>query len=159
MTVSSDNAAFRDTLASLPVVTYESGATVIADGSRTGQLLILRTGAVVIVKSGTKIAEVAEQGAVFGELSALLNQPHTADVHALQVSQFYVTEAATLLTQNPAAALYVATALANRLNAANHALIQLKNQLETGEPRKAVVETLSRMEQVLSAFGWGALIR
>jgi hypothetical protein len=60
-------------------VTYESGATVIADGSRTGQLLILKTGAVVILKNGIEIAEVGEAGAVFGELSVLLDQPHTAD--------------------------------------------------------------------------------
>ena len=36
-----DKAAFQNTLASLPVVTYEAGETVIADGSRTGKLLIL----------------------------------------------------------------------------------------------------------------------
>ena len=33
-------AAFQDTLAALPIVTYEAGETVIADGSRTGRLLI-----------------------------------------------------------------------------------------------------------------------
>src|SRR6516164_5003218 len=31
-------AAFQDTLAALPIVTYEAGETVIADGSRTGRL-------------------------------------------------------------------------------------------------------------------------
>jgi CRP-like cAMP-binding protein len=158
MTLFADKAAFQNTLAGLAVVTYESGATVIADGSRTGQLLILKTGAVVILKNGTEIAEVGEAGAVFGELSVLLDQPHTADVRALRTSQFYVTDAAALLTKNPAAALYVATVLAGRLNAANHAFIRLRNELQSGEPRKGVVETLSRLEQVFSSFGWGALM-
>jgi CRP/FNR family transcriptional regulator, cyclic AMP receptor protein len=157
MTVILDKAAFQDTLTSLPLVTYQPDETVIADGSRTGQLLILRTGAVVIVKEGTEIAEVAEPGAVFGELSVLLDQPHAADVRAVEISQFYVADAATLLAENPIAALYVATVLASRVNAANHALIQLKIQLQTGEPRNAIVGTVSKMQEVLSAFGWGAL--
>jgi CRP/FNR family transcriptional regulator, cyclic AMP receptor protein len=152
-----DKAAFQDTLASLPVLTYDAGETVIADGSRTGKLLILKTGAVVIVKDRSEIAKVAEPGAVFGEVSVLLDQPHAADVRALEISQFHVADAATLLAHNPIAVLYVATVLASRLDAANQALIQLKTQVQTGAPRTVVVETVGRMERVLSAFGWGAL--
>jgi CRP-like cAMP-binding protein len=148
---------FQNSLASLPIVTYEAGETVIADGSRTGKLLILKSGAVVIIKEGSEIAKVAEPGAVFGELSVLLDEPHTADVRAFEASQFHVADAATLLAHNPMAVLYVATVLASRLDAANHALIQLKTQVQSGEPRKVVVETVGKLDQVLSAFGWGAL--
>src|SRR5262249_21126927 len=81
-----DKAAFQNSLADLPVVTYQSGETVIIDGSKTDRLLILKKGNVAIVKGDTEIAKVAEPGAVFGELSVLLGQPHTADVHALQTS-------------------------------------------------------------------------
>jgi CRP-like cAMP-binding protein len=120
-----DKAAFQNTIASLPLVTYEAGETVIAGGSLTGKLLILRTGAVVITKDGSELANVAESGAVFGELSILLDQPHTADRRALETSQFHVADAATLLA-NPIAAMYVGTILASRLSTANQALIQLK---------------------------------
>ena len=51
---------------------------------------------------------MVEPGAVFGELSALLDQPHTADVRALETSQFHVTDAADLLAQDSVALLYVA---------------------------------------------------
>jgi hypothetical protein len=78
-----DKDTFKNSLATLPLVTYQPGETVIADGSRTGRLLILRKGTVAIVKEDTEIAKVAEPGAVFGELSVLLDQPHTADVLAL----------------------------------------------------------------------------
>jgi CRP/FNR family transcriptional regulator, cyclic AMP receptor protein len=157
MTVILDKAAFQNALASLPRVTYQPGQILIAEGSRTGRLLILRTGAVVIIKDGTEIAKVTEPGAVFGEISALLDQPHAADVRVLESSQFYVADAVVMLKRDSTAALYVATVLASRLNAANQALIQLKSQLQTGEPREVVSETVSKMEQVLSAFGWGAL--
>ena len=53
---------------------------MLAAGSRSGRLLILRNGAVAIIKDAIEIAKVAEPGAVFGELSALLDQPHTAGV-------------------------------------------------------------------------------
>ena len=64
-----DKAAFQNSLASLPLVTYQTGETVIVDGSKSGRLLILKKGDVAIVKDDIEIAKVAEPGAVFGELS------------------------------------------------------------------------------------------
>lgn len=142
---------FHDSLATLPLTTYQAGEIVIADGSRTGRLLILKKGNVAVIKEGHEIAQVAEPGAVFGELSVLLDQPHAADVRALENSQFQVVDATTLLTKNPVAVLYVATMLARRLNGANHALIELKHQLLTGKPQRAIAQTVSKMEELLFA--------
>jgi CRP-like cAMP-binding protein len=153
MPLFSDTATFQNSLTSLPLVTYQAGETVIADGSRTGRLLILRKGSVAIVKEDTEIARVAEPGAVFGELSILLNQPHTADVRALETSQFHVANAEALFAENPVAALYVATVLAHRLDGANHALVQLKNQLQTGQPHSVVAKTVSKIEGLLGVSG------
>jgi CRP/FNR family transcriptional regulator, cyclic AMP receptor protein len=152
-----DKAAFQNSLANLPLVTYQPGETVIVDGSKSGRLLILKKGAVAIVKGDTEIAQVAEPGAVFGELSLLLDQPHTADVRALESSQFHVANATTLLEQNPIAVLYVASVLAHRLDGANHALIQLKSQLRTGEPHSVVAKTVSKIEGLL-AIGGASLV-
>jgi CRP/FNR family transcriptional regulator, cyclic AMP receptor protein len=148
-----DKAAFQNSLANLPLVTYQPGETVIVDGSKTGRLMILKKGNVAILKENTEIARVAEPGAVFGELSILLDQPHTADVRALETSQFHVANATTLLAENPIAVLYVATTLAHRLDSANHALIQLKNQLLTGEPHNVVAKTVSKIEGLLGVSG------
>jgi CRP/FNR family transcriptional regulator, cyclic AMP receptor protein len=152
-----ERAVFQNGLASLAVVTYQPGETVIADGSKTGRLLILRKGSVTIEKDGTEIAKVNEPGAVFGELSVLLDQPHAADVRALESSQFHVANAGTLLEQNPMAVLYVATVLARRLDGANHALIQLKSQLKMGEPHNVVAKTVSKMEELL-AVSYASLV-
>jgi len=148
-----DKAAFQNVLAGLPLVTYQPGETVIVAGSKTERLLILKTGAVAVVKDDTEIAQVAEPGAVFGELSVLLDQPHTADVRALEASQFHIANATAFLTQNPIAVLYVATVLAHRLDGANHALIQIKHQLQSGEPHSVVVKTVSKIEGFLHAGG------
>src|SRR5438067_10734040 len=146
-----DMAVFQRKLASFPLVTYEAGETVLSAASTTGRLLILKEGEVAVIKDGVEIARVAEPGAVFGELSVLLDQPHAADVRAMETSEFHVADASTLLTQNPVAVLYVATMLAHRLNGANHALIQLKHQLLTGEPPNVVAKTVSKMEGFLIA--------
>jgi CRP-like cAMP-binding protein len=73
MTLIPDSAIIQKSVAALPVVTYQAGETVLVDGSRTGRLLILKKGAVAIVKEDTEIARVTEPGAVFGELSVLLD--------------------------------------------------------------------------------------
>ncbi len=96
-----DIALFQRKLASFPVATYQAGDSVLAAGSRTGRLLILKEGMVEVVKQGVQIAMVREPGAVFGELSVLLGQPHTADVRALEASQFHIADAATLLRIDP----------------------------------------------------------
>lgn len=152
-----DNATFQKSLADLPIVTFQAGETVIADGSKTGRLLILRKGIVAIVKDDTEIARVAEPGAVFGELSILLNQPHSAEVSAVESSQFHVADATALLEKNPMAILYVATVLAQRLVGANRALIQLKKQLHSDEPRNVVAKTVSKIEGLL-AIGGASLV-
>ena len=94
-----DIAVFQRKLATLPLVTYQAGETVLSAASTTGRLLILKEGAVAVVKEGVEIARVTEPGAVFGELSVLLDQPHTADVRALEASQFHVADAATILRE------------------------------------------------------------
>jgi CRP-like cAMP-binding protein len=120
MSLTSTNADFN--YADLPVATYRAGENVLVAGSSTGRLLFLKDGAVEVVREGTQIAIVDKPGAVFGEISALLNKPHTADVYALKLSQFYVGDA-DLLGYDADALFYVATVLAKRLDRANEALV------------------------------------
>ncbi len=149
-----DSEIWLKKLAALPLESYGAGATVFEDGTKTGRLLILRSGAVAIVKNGTEIATVAEPGAVFGEISALLDQPHGADVFALESSEFHVADAATLL-RDPAALLYVTMLLARRVSGANLAFLELKQQLAAGEPAGLIDATLDKIEGLLSAIGTG----
>jgi CRP/FNR family transcriptional regulator, cyclic AMP receptor protein len=147
--------AWQQRLAALPLASYGAGETVFAEGARTGQLFILKSGAVSVVKGGTEIATVAEPGAIFGELSALLDQPHTADVLAVEDSQFHVADAAALLEQDPVALLYVAMVLARRVDYANQALLELKNQVDAGEPPGLIDHTIEKIQGLLSAIGAG----
>jgi CRP-like cAMP-binding protein len=113
--------------------------------------VILKSGKVAVVKDDVRIAEVAEPGAVFGELSVLLDQPHIADVFALEASQFYVADAETLLKGDAIAILQVAAVLARRLDSANRALVELRNQVQAGLSLGEIAQMTRKIETLLSA--------
>ena len=145
-----DLEAVRQKLAALPIETYQASKTVLAEGSTTGDVLVLKAGAVEVVKDGVRLGKITEPGAVFGELSALLGEPHTADVRALERTTFHVGEAASFLRTDANIALYVATIMARRIGDSNRALIKVKKQLEAGEPRRAIGGVLDAIIQGLS---------
>jgi CRP/FNR family cyclic AMP-dependent transcriptional regulator len=153
-----DAAAFQTRLAALPVETFQAGETVLTAGSTTGRLLVLKEGTVEVMKDGVQIAMISEPGAVFGELAVLLDKPHTADIRAMERSEFSVADAAALLAGDPTAALYVAAILARRLDLANGALIEVKKQLQTGQPRSVIGRTVEKVEELLSASVGASLV-
>jgi len=82
-----------------------------------------------VIKSDTIVASVSEQGAVFGEMSVLLDKPHTATVRAAADSIVYeINDAASFLRQQPAVALLIARLLAQRLNVATTYLADIMHQ-------------------------------
>lgn len=143
---------FGNILAGLPLTTYRAGDTILSAGTKSGRLLILKSGSVAILKDSIEIAKVSEPGAVFGELSALLDTPHTADVRTLTDSQFHVADAA-LLGKDPAALLEVARILARRIVAANASVVELRSQIQAGRSPSVLGKLLEKVEQVLSVGG------
>jgi CRP/FNR family cyclic AMP-dependent transcriptional regulator len=131
-------------------VKHPAREAVLTAGSKTGRLLFLRSGAVEVVKDEVQIANVSAPGSVFGEQAVLLDQPHTADVRTLEQSEFYVADAPTMLAGDPTVALYIAAILARRLDAANRSLIEVKRQLQAGEPRSVIGKTVEKVEELLA---------
>ena len=145
-----DAPAILRKLSSLPVETYTQGDIVLAGGSITGKLLIMTEGAVEVVRGGVRIAEIADQGAVFGDLAVLLDQPHSADVRALRRSTFYVADGRTILRVDPLTTLYVAVVLAQRLETVDSLLVEAQRRLaQTDQPRRVFHETLDSIGQTL----------
>ncbi|MDB5514323.1 MAG: 3,5-cyclic-nucleotide phosphodiesterase, partial [Tardiphaga sp.] len=54
------------------------GTLVIREGETTGHLFVLIEGRLEVVKGDTVVATITEPGAILGEMSVLLHQPHTA---------------------------------------------------------------------------------
>jgi CRP-like cAMP-binding protein len=147
-----DTALMLARLSSLPIEVHEAGSVVLATGATTGKLLVLKEGAVEVVREDVRIAEVNEPGAVFGELALLLGRAHTADVRALQPSTFYVADGRTFLQANPTAALYVAMVLAGRLDLVNSYLIEARSQLKPAE-RGGVLDRM--IDNIADALRFG----
>ena len=106
-----------------------AGTVLIKEGSKTGHLFVLVEGQIEVLRGGSVVAVLSEPGALTGEMSLLLDRPHTATVRAAAPSTFYEVEnAASFLTQEPAVALLIARLLAQRLNVATTYLADLMQQ-------------------------------
>jgi CRP/FNR family transcriptional regulator, cyclic AMP receptor protein len=107
----------------------KAGAPIVTEGGTTGHLYVLMEGRLEVLKGEMVVATITEPGAVLGEMSVLLDQPHTATVRACSDSVIYEFEdAASFLKQTPGVALLIARMLAQRLNVANTYLADLKRQ-------------------------------
>jgi CRP/FNR family cyclic AMP-dependent transcriptional regulator len=124
-----------------------AGALVIREGDTTGHLYILIEGRLEVIKGDTIVATITESGAVLGEMSVLLDQPHTATVRAAADTIIYeVDDAAGFLREQPEATLVIAQLLAQRLNVANTYLADLKRQYAgQGNHLAMVGDVLQRM--------------
>jgi len=131
MTAMPNAQSFLASLNGLPVRSFAPGELVLRAGTTTGQVLVLKEGTLEVVKNGVPLTKVSEPGAVFGEMAALLEQPHSADVRALEPSDLYVIEdGRSFFLSEPAATLHVALILARRLDAVNGYLVQARGGLE-----------------------------
>lgn len=148
-----ESARVREKIATLPVRKFGAGETILAAGSTTGTLFILAEGALEVVREGVKIDEVSEPGAVFGELAMLLDQPHSADVRSIGDSTLHVADAGTFLRVDPLCALYVATVMARRLDRTNRILIDARQQVEAGVPRRRISALLGKLATSMSYGG------
>jgi CRP-like cAMP-binding protein len=109
--------------------TVRAGALVLQEGSKTGHLFVLLEGRLEVVKGDSVVAVLSEPGAMLGEMSVLLDQPHSATVRAAADSVVYeFDDAAAFLRDQPAVALLIARLLAQRLNVATTYLADLMHQ-------------------------------
>ncbi len=120
---------------------FSPGVVLLEEGKRAGVLYFLESGSVEILKQGLLISTVKQPGAVFGEVSVLLDQAHMATVRAgTEVVCRIVENPRTFLGTNPAASLYVATLLARRLNSVTSYLVDLKQQYQGREDHLGMVD-------------------
>jgi CRP-like cAMP-binding protein len=106
-----------------------AGTLILHEGSTTGHLFVLIEGKLEVVKGDTVVASIVEPGAVVGEISVLLDLPHTATVRAASNSTIYeFSDAGSFLRDQPAVALLIARLLAQRLNVATTYLADVMHQ-------------------------------
>ncbi len=124
-------ASILDNCVGAPRRDFPAGTILLSEGETSGSLYILAEGSVEVLRGDTQVAVVAEAGAVFGEMSVLLNRPHTATVRTTSpVCVFVFDDAESFMKSNPEIAFFLGRLLAERLNAATTYLVDLKRQFE-----------------------------
>ena len=115
-----------DLCQAVPVTSFEPGAILLAEGKKSGLLYVLVDGEVEILKGDFQINVVSDKGAVFGEMSVLLNTPHTATVRARSACHAHIVEDGdAFLKANPKIAYDLAKLLAKRLQGVTNYLTDL----------------------------------
>ncbi len=115
----------------VPLTTLEEGQIVMMENERSDQLVVLAEGHLEVYRDDVSIALVNEPGAIFGEMSVLLNRPHTASVRATTPAKVHIVEdAQAFLLANPACVLPIAYLLARRLHNSTTYLVDMKRQFQ-----------------------------
>jgi CRP/FNR family transcriptional regulator, cyclic AMP receptor protein len=123
--------AMLQLIAGHKVQDFVPGEVVMEQGSASGNLLVLIHGEVEILRDDVRVAKAAAPGAVFGEMSVLLDSAHSATVRALKPSSFAIIEnPREFLASSADASFHVARLLASRLDALNKYLVDVKQQYE-----------------------------
>jgi CRP-like cAMP-binding protein len=130
-----------DLCGGLPQRTVAAGEVVLREGERSGMLFILIEGSVEILKGDVQVNLVADPGALFGEMSVLLDAPQSATVRTLEPSRFHVADdARAFLHRDAKVALAVSRLLARRLHGMTTYLADLKHQFADHDSHLGMVD-------------------
>ena len=131
----------------LPAIRFDDGIALLVEGESSGRLYVLVDGEVEVLRGDTRVMVANQPGAIFGEISTLLGEPHSATVKTVKPSTMYVIDdAEKFLQDHPNLALVVARLLAQRLSTATTYLVSLKRQFEgSGDQIRSVGDALEAL--------------
>lgn len=134
-------ASILDLCHSLPVRKFEPGEILLSEGNTAGLLYVLIDGEVEILKGEFQINVVADPGAIFGEISVLLDIPNSATVRTVTPCTAYMVEGGELFLQSHKEITYqLSKLLANRLYRLTTYLVDLKRQFEHQDNHLSMVD-------------------
>ena len=115
--------------ADLPVLSVPEGEVLIAEGSEPSRMFVLVSGSVTIERDAVPFARIDHPGAVFGEMSWVLDRRASATVRAAAPVQVHVmADPQTFLNDHPGATLAVLRMTAARLEGLTQYLVDAKAQ-------------------------------
>jgi CRP-like cAMP-binding protein len=115
--------------ADLPTLVLPPGGVLIDEGAEPAQMFVLRSGAVTVERDGTPFARIDHPGAVFGEMSWVLDRPATATVRAeSEVEVHVMADPAGFLAAHPEVTVAILRMTAARLDGLTQYLVDVKAQ-------------------------------
>jgi len=132
-----------DAYRSFPEITIPAGGALFEEGTRTGRLYVLIEGEVAVMRGGEEILKASEPGAVFGEMSILLDRPHGATVVAHRDTRaFRIEDGAKVMWSRPDIMFHIARTLAFRVDLLNGYLLDIKHQFADRGDHLSMVDVI-----------------
>jgi type IV pilus assembly protein PilB len=107
---------------------YDDGDVIIQEGNLDNDFFELIQGAVIVVKSGKKIAEIVQPGAYLGEMSAISGEPRSATVFSKgrsTVRRFQGDKLYEVIENYPEATRHLFKTMVSRLEHSNEIIMKL----------------------------------
>jgi CRP/FNR family transcriptional regulator, cyclic AMP receptor protein len=124
----------------LPIQTVRAGEVLIESGAAPGRMYVLSSGSLTIERDGVPFARIDHPGAIFGEMSFVLEQPATATVRASSdVDVRVIDDPEAFLVEQPRAALAILRMTAARLDGLTRYLADVKRQFADDESHIGMV--------------------
>ena len=124
-------------------VSLADGEVLVEEGAAPDAMFVLVDGELIIEHDGEAFARVDTPGAVFGEMSAVLDRPATATVRAVgRVVVRRVDDPVTFLSERPGAALAVLRTTASRLDGLTQYLVDVKRQFADAAGHLGMVDAI-----------------
>ncbi len=106
---------------------FPAGAVLIAEGGKLNTMFVLRSGELEVSRDGVVVTVIRQPGTIFGEMSVLLDAPHSATVRAVTAVEVYVIpDALRVLEQRPHLLLQIARLLAKRVSNTTATLVAVE---------------------------------
>jgi CRP/FNR family cyclic AMP-dependent transcriptional regulator len=121
--------ALLDHCTDIPLQHLPGGTVLLAEGQNTGRVYVLAQGRIEVLRGETQVTVLDEPGSLVGEMSVLLDTPHTATARTMgDVKVHAIENGEEFFSKHPDLSWLVARLLAVRLNAATTYLVDLKRQ-------------------------------
>ena len=124
---------------------FEHNEILLKEGDKKSIFFVLLDGKIEISKRGVNVAAVTNRGTLMGEMSAILDVPHTATCRAVgDVKAYAFSIDQNILKDNPAMLLLIAQNLAKKLLKLTASLVEQKSQSSS----EGIFEQRRRAEQI-----------
>ena len=118
-------------LKDFPLVTIKKGENLLTQGEKTDSVYFLEDGEVRISRDDYELSITSAKGAVFGEMSIMLGNEHSATVQCLRDSTFYcIDNPRKYLKSHPDVIWHIGEILSLRLHSLNQYLVDVRRRYD-----------------------------